>query len=103
MSRPTRLKPDRRTGVVFAWGVRATAWIALAAAACSAPGQNWKADPGATDESLKPGPGEITVDQAVEAGRAFFRKIGVAIPSDAPTAKRFTWNKKPGGSVSLTY
>jgi hypothetical protein len=70
------------------------------AVACN---QSWVPDAGATEEKLKPGPGEITVDQAVAAARAFFPKIGLDVPAVVPAASRYTWKGKPGGDVALVF
>jgi hypothetical protein len=56
-----------------------------------------------TKEKLEPGLGEITVDKAVDACRAFFLKLGMAVPEEIPRARRISSNGKPGGTVGVTY
>jgi hypothetical protein len=66
--------------------------------------QTWTPSPGTTRAQLEPGPGEITVDKAVEVSREFFRKIGVDVPSSViPTAERSKYGTRPGGSIDLDF
>jgi hypothetical protein len=75
----------------------------LACAAGAWADQSWVPGPGATEEKLKPGPGEIAVDQAVAAARAFFPKLGLDVPGGVPEVERGTWRDKSGGDVFLTF
>jgi hypothetical protein len=65
--------------------------------------QSWVPGPGATEEKLKPGPGEITVDKAVAVAQAFFPKLGLDVPPVVPSVTRITWKGKPGGDVSVVF
>jgi hypothetical protein len=64
------------------------AGLTLACAAGAWAGQSWVPGPGATEEKLKPGPGEITVNKAVAIARAFFPKLGLDVPAVVPAESR---------------
>jgi hypothetical protein len=77
--------------------------LALVCAAGAGADQSWVPGPGATEEKLKPGPGEITVDKAVAVAQAFFPKLGLDVPPVVPSVTRITWKGKPGGDVSVVF
>lgn len=81
----------------------ATIGIALVCAGSLGAQEKWVPDVGMTKEKLEPGPGEITVDKAVDACRAFFIKLGPAVPEETPRGRRISSNGSPGGTVGVTY
>lgn len=83
-------------------------WAALAvcvALCCTVLGaqQTWAPQPHLTRAQLDPGPGEITVDKAVEACLAFFRRMGVDAPSRVPFAERTGPTRRARGTIFLEY
>lgn len=81
----------------------AAAFLGGVCSALVAADQTWVPEPTTTLAQLRPGPGEISVDQAAEAARAFFRKIGVDVPAELPTASRLKIGGKPVSNITLSY
>lgn len=66
------------------WQVPAVVAAALTVAVAG--GQTWKPESGRDD--LRPGDGEITVEQALKSCSAFFERLGMPVPEGAPRVDR---------------